>query len=219
MISIKANDNYISYFVNVIVAFSFDVRYTIIKGGVFMTVGDKIKRIRTFRGMTQRQLAMAVGLGNKGADNRIAQYEINYRAPKKELLDQMAKVLHVNPQNFYDDSPGSMETFFHRLLWLEEEFPSVLNLFQMHRYPDSYNLYDNFVLYHDSDDWPPREPIGIYFDSLPVNDFLKEWLMRKQELKAKEITHEEYFEWKLNWPDTCDDCGRHEPSIPWRKDK
>ncbi len=182
-----------------------------------MTVGDKIKIIRTFRGMTQKQLAMAVGLGDKGADNRIAQYEINYRAPKKELLDQMAKVLHVNPQNFYDHSPGSMEAFFHRLLWLEEEFPSVLNLFQMHRYPDSYNLYDNFVLYHDSDDWPPREPVGIYFDSLPVNDYLKEWLLRKRELKAKEIIPEEYFEWKLNWPDTCDDCGRHEPSIPWRK--
>ena len=63
-----------------------------------MTVGDKIKIIRTFRGMTQKQLAMAAGLGNKGADNRIAQYEINYRAPKKELLDQMSKALHVNPQ-------------------------------------------------------------------------------------------------------------------------
>ena len=77
-----------------------------------MTVGDKIKIIRTFRGMTQKQLAMAAGLGNKGADNRIAQYEINYRAPKKELLDQMSKALHVNPQNFYDHAPGSMEAFF-----------------------------------------------------------------------------------------------------------
>ena len=81
----------------------------------------------------------------------------------------------------------------------------------MHRHPDSYNLYDNFVQYHDSDNWPPREPVGIYFDSLPVNDFLKEWLMRKQELKAKEITPEEYFEWKLNWPDTCDNCGMRTP--------
>ena len=184
-----------------------------------MTVGDKIKIIRTFRGMTQKQLAIAVGLGNKGADNRIAQYEINYRAPKKELLYQMSKALHVNPQNFYDHAPGSIEAFTHRLLWLEEEFPGVVNLFQMHRHPDSYNLYDNFVLYHDGDDWPPREPVGIYFDSLLVNDFLKEWLMRKQELKAKEITSEEYFEWKLNWPNTSDDCGKHEPSIPWRKDK
>lgn len=24
----------------------------------------------------------------------------------------------------------------------------------------------------------------------------------------KEITETEYLDWKLNWPDTCDDCGK-----------
>lgn len=33
------------------------------------------------------------------------------------------------------------------------------------------------------------------------------------------ITKDEYLEWKLNWPDTCDDCGRHEPMKRWRKAK
>lgn len=183
-----------------------------------MTVGEKIRKIRVFRGISQKELGLAVGLGEKGS-KRIVQYEINYRVPKPELLSKIAEVLHVNVQNFYTLAPSSMEAFIHRLLWLEEEFPGVLNLFQMQRYPDSYNLYDNLVLYHDGDGWPPHEPVGIYFDSLLVNDFLKEWLMRKQELKAKEITPEEYFEWKLNWPNTSDDCGKHEPSVPWRKDK
>lgn len=27
------------------------------------------------------------------------------------------------------------------------------------------------------------------------------------EKRAGLITKEEYFEWKLNWPDTCDACG------------
>ena len=45
-----------------------------------MTVGDKIRKIRTFRGMTQKELGVAIGLEEKGADNRIAQYETNYRA-------------------------------------------------------------------------------------------------------------------------------------------
>ena len=48
-----------------------------------MTVGDKIKKIRTFRGMTQKELGLAIGLEEKGADNRIAQYETNYRVPKR----------------------------------------------------------------------------------------------------------------------------------------
>ena len=50
-----------------------------------MTVGDKIKKIRTFRGMTQKELGLAIGFEEKGADNRIAQYETNYRVPKREL--------------------------------------------------------------------------------------------------------------------------------------
>ena len=56
-----------------------------------MTVGDKIKKIRTFRGMTQKELGLAIGFEEKGADNRIAQYETNYRVPKRELLDKMAE--------------------------------------------------------------------------------------------------------------------------------
>ena len=40
-----------------------------------MTVGEKIKKIRTFRGMTQKELGLAIGFEEKGADNRIAQYE------------------------------------------------------------------------------------------------------------------------------------------------
>ncbi|MEE0748815.1 MAG: XRE family transcriptional regulator, partial [Evtepia sp.] len=50
-----------------------------------------------------------------------------------------------------------------------------------------------------------------------VDEFMREWLLRQQELHAGEITRDEYFEWKLNWPRTCDDCGKCAPSILWRK--
>ena len=43
----------------------------------------------------------AIGFEEKGADNRIAQYETNYRVPKRELLDKMAEALRVDRQNFY----------------------------------------------------------------------------------------------------------------------
>ena len=71
-----------------------------------MTVGDKIKKIRTFRGMTQKELGLAIGLEENGADNRIAQYETNYRIPKRELLDKIADALRVDCQNFYTLVPG-----------------------------------------------------------------------------------------------------------------
>ena len=183
-----------------------------------MTVGEKIRKIRLFREMSQKELGLAVGLGEQGA-KRIVQYEINYRVPKADLLSKMAEVLHVSFQNFYSPAPGSLETFIFRLLWLEEEFPDILRLFQLRRNANQYGLSDHIAYYTDGDDWPTREPVGIYFDSLLVDDFLQEWLLRKQELYAEQITYEEYFEWKLNWPNTCDDCGKHEPAIPWRKQK
>ena len=46
---------------------------------------------------------------------------------------------------------------------------------------------------------------------------MREWLVRQQEYRAGEITREEYFEWKLNWPDTCDDLGKVTPTIKWHK--
>ena len=30
------------------------------------------------------------------------------------------------------------------------------------------------------------------------------------------ITKEEYFEWKINWPYSCDDCGNRTPEKNWR---
>ena len=89
-----------------------------------MTVGDKIKKIRTFRGMTQKELGLAIGFEEKGADNRIAQYETNYRVPKRELLDKMAEALRVDRQNFYTIAPGSAEDFM-RTSWNRRIAPGL----------------------------------------------------------------------------------------------
>lgn len=59
------------------------------KGGSNMTIGNKIRVLRRFRGMTQKELGIAIGLPNNGADNRITQYENNYRIPKKEVLAKL----------------------------------------------------------------------------------------------------------------------------------
>ena len=56
------------------------------EGEPAMTTGEKIKRIRQHRGMTQKELGDAVGL----TANRIAQYEMGYRVPKAALLEKMA---------------------------------------------------------------------------------------------------------------------------------
>lgn len=182
-----------------------------------MTIGDKIKRIRTFRKMTQAELGMALGWGEKGA-NRLAQYETNYRVPKKELITEMAKILDVNPWTLYDATEMNASEFMELLFWIDEFNPSSINLFQMETYPDekSNSSEDTSVRYHDSDNWPAHPPMGLWINYGLVNDFMKEWGIRKEELKSGQITKDEYFEWKINWPQTCDDCGKHEPQKQWR---
>ena len=91
-----------------------------------MTVGEKIKKIRTFRGMTQKELGLAIGFEEKGADNRIAQYETNYRVPKRELLDKIAQALRVDRQNFYTVQPGCAEDFMRTFFWLDEDSPGSI---------------------------------------------------------------------------------------------
>ena len=46
-----------------------------------MVLGERIKRIRTFRGLTQRELGLKLGYEERNADVRIAQYESGYRVP------------------------------------------------------------------------------------------------------------------------------------------
>ena len=99
-----------------------------------MTIGDKIKKIRTFRKMTQAELGAALGWGEKGA-NRLAQYETNYRVPKKELVAEMAKILDVNPWTLYDATTMDATEFMELLFWIDEFNPSAINLFQMETYP------------------------------------------------------------------------------------
>ena len=58
--------------------------------------------------------------------------------------------------------------------------------------------------------------LGMWFNYGVLNDFLKEWTLKKEELKSGKITRDEYFEWKINWPQTCDDCGKCEPKKAWK---
>ena len=103
---------------------------------------------------------------------------------------------------------------------LIEDSPGSIRLFQLVRNPGKTGASDDTaVRYNDTDDWPAQPPVGIYFNYGLVDEFMREWLLRQQELHAGEITRDEYFEWKLNWPCTCDDSKRFDYYVPWKKEK
>ena len=166
-----------------------------------MAVGDRIKRVRNFRKMTMKELGMAVGFDENTADVRIAQYENNSRKPKDELLKKIAAALDVNWRSLYDPVDYAAEDIMFSLFELEEQRIGL-------------RLLD---VVDDTDTDFPEKRVGIAFNYPLLDRFLTEWLQRRRELQAGEITSEEYTEWKLNWPRTSDDCGRVQADREWRK--
>ncbi|MBQ7535437.1 MAG: helix-turn-helix transcriptional regulator [Stomatobaculum sp.] len=166
-----------------------------------MAVGDRIKRARNFRGLTQRELGIAAGLDERSADIRIAQYESGTRTPKEDLLRRIAEVLDVNYRSLYEPTLYAAEDIMYSLFELDEYYPHT----------SQYEITDT------SDPDSPEIHMALSFRNHLLDGFLKEWQLRKQQLADGEITQEEYLEWKLNWPQTADGCGKHTPGRRWRK--
>lgn len=171
-------------------------------GGNRMAVGDRIKRARNLRGMTQKELGIAIGFEEKSADIRIAQYESNTRTPKEDLLRKIAEVLDVNYRSLYEPTLYAAEDVMYTLFELDEHYPGT-------------RLYE--VTDTTDPDFPEKH-MAVSFRYRLLDEFLKEWQLRKKQLREGEITREEYLEWKLNWPQTADGCGRYEPKKKWRKE-
>ena len=67
-----------------------------------MQICERIKRVRDYRKMTQKDLGIALGCTEKSAAVRIGQYETSARIPKKDSAIALAKALNCNFINFYD---------------------------------------------------------------------------------------------------------------------
>ena len=175
-----------------------------------MTTGEKIKRIRLHRKMTQKELGDAVGL----TANRIAQYEMGYRVPKAALLEKMAEAMKVaylalnEPKT--NDLFGVMETLF----WLEEDIPGILTLTQVE--PDAENPPNPYIPVGDvflrgNAIIPPtwESPVVLWSESEMLNRFFRAWGAKQKARNTKQITQEEYFEWKICWPVSLEDGERY----------
>lgn len=74
------------------------VKY-LLKGGVFLTVGERIRNARKKAGLTQVQLGEKLGVSG----SMIGQYEKDLRKPKIETMDKIATALNCY---VYDLFPG-----------------------------------------------------------------------------------------------------------------
>jgi transcriptional regulator with XRE-family HTH domain len=148
-----------------------------------VAIGDKIKKIRVKRDMTQKDLGLAIGFNVRTADVRMAQYESGTRVPKEAVIVKIAEVLKVNADYLMAPAIDKTEEIIHALIYLDE-----LNQLKM-----------------EAEDYttPEGEELKRIKLSLTYLDtYLEEWYKKKKALENGEITQEEYYEWKVNWPDS-----------------
>ena len=94
-----------------------------------LKLGARIRKIRMFRNITQKELGRRLGYGENSADVRIAQYERGQRTPKQETLIRIAEILEVDVRNFL--SPGIatldelMEDVYKRQDWFSDDLKKL----------------------------------------------------------------------------------------------
>lgn len=138
-----------------------------------MNTGRNIKKIREFRGMTQKEMGMALGFDEASASPRMAQYEGEYRVPRENMLNKMAEVLQVDPRSIATPTGYTEKDMVYRVLMLEEFFPEM----ELKRSPQTGELMINL---HNK----------------TLNNFLMQWDWFRENKKKGYIAEEEYKRWK-----------------------
>lgn len=104
-----------------------------------MTVAEKIKHLRSNKGLTQKQLGELCGI----AESTIRRYELGLLNPKKETIEKNCRALCVSLNEIYPT-----DSFAYTLSGIVKE--KELNGEEMPK-----NL-----LHHDNIIYLPREPMG-----------------------------------------------------------
>lgn len=160
-----------------------------------MTLGDKIRKYRMLKGLTQAQLGSMVKL----TGDRIRQYENDVRKPKDGKLMEIADALEINPTTLFDPDYRNPNSVMHTLFELEDlyglHFAKVGDSFQL-TFSEGENYKDKRWLLEGIAAWTDKRN-ELQPD---INDSAKKIADKK----------EQYITWKARYPyDFGDDTQRN----------
>ena len=145
-----------------------------------MSIGSRIRTLRTKNRLTQKELGMKLGFKESTAEVRIAQYETDDRIPRRELLERIAEALDVNA-GFLDPDTNTAIGKLQLLFAMEDEIGLCIK-----------KKYGEPVLslqkQNNSDE-------GLFLSFL-----LDQWEEKSNQLRCGEITREEYDQWRYQFP-------------------
>lgn len=137
------------------------------------TMGSQIRRIRQMRGLTQKQLGVAVCFDEKTASVRIAQYESGTRTPKESVIKALAVALGVHPAVLHVPDIRNGIGLIQTLFALED-------------------LYGLHVCSHDG-------TICLTSENEELTEMMTDWAEKSELLKSGKIGKEEYDNWRYNY--------------------
>lgn len=139
-----------------------------------MDTGERIQTARKLRGMTQIELGESMGFRYKNAAERIRQYERSIRKPKESVVNQMAKVLNVNPKSISGPTGYEPDDVIRILMDLETE---------------GYDI--NICRREDQ--------MIVTISHAALNQPLEEWERIRTLRRLEKLTEKQYMTWKFEW--------------------
>lgn len=139
-----------------------------------LSQGSRIAFARQFRTMSQDEVSDILGLTGECKRRTMTRYEKGDRNPKLKRLEEISSILKVNINSLKEYDFNNPIDVVYILMWMEELIP-------------------NYVI-----DVSKVPRVDEYYIDV-VKKSLEEWTdMRIKRLK-KEISYEDYIEWKLNY--------------------
>ena len=139
-----------------------------------LSQGSRIAYVRQFRMMSQNDISDKLGLTGECKRRTMTRYEKGNRNPKDERTLEISEILNVNMNSIQKYDYLNIENIIYTFLWLEELLPNYhIDL------SDVPNINDKYII--------------------EIKKFLEEWPIIRNKRFKREISFEEYTEWKLNY--------------------
>lgn len=141
---------------------------------VDLSQGSRIAFARQFRFMTQDDVSDKLGLTGECKRRTMTRYEKGNRNPKDDRTSEIAKILNININAIKKYDYKEPIDLLYTLMWLEELIPKYqIDISKVPNVND-----ENIVMF---------------------KQFINEWNVMREKRNKREITYEEYIEWKLTY--------------------
>ena len=141
---------------------------------VDLSQGSRIACARQFRFMTQDDVSDKLGLTGECKRRTMTRYEKGKRNPKDDRTSEIAKILDININAIKKYDYKEPIDLLYTLMWLEELIPKYqIDISKVPNIND-----ENIVMF---------------------KQFINEWNVMREKRNKREITYEEYIEWKLTY--------------------